>query len=103
MKKFFSILAAVLFSGSMMAAEVVYVQTIFNAENNSGKVSVYTNTWTNTTDGFTVNIVNANNNNNNWKYIKMGSKNYYKNVVFCLFIMQKYTISGDFKKFRKTS
>lgn len=74
MKKFFSILAAVLFSGSMMAAEVVYVQTIFNAENNSGKVSVYTNTWTNTTDGFTVNIVNANNNNNNWKYIKMGSK-----------------------------
>ncbi len=74
MKKFFSILAAVLFAGSMMAAEVVYVQTIFNAENNSGKVGGYTNTWTNTTDGFTVNIVNANNNNNGWEYIKMGSK-----------------------------
>lgn len=75
MKKFFSLFAAVLFAGSMMAAETVYKQTIFNATNNSGKISSYENSWTNTTDGFTVNIVNANNNNNGWAYIKMGRKN----------------------------
>ena len=75
MKKFFSLFAAVLFAGSIMAAETVYKQTIFNATNNSGNISSYENSWTNTTDGFTVNIVNANNNNNGWAYIKMGRKN----------------------------
>lgn len=75
MKKFFSLVAAVLFAGSMMAAEVVYKQTVFNATNNSEEIAGYENTWSNTTDGFKVNIVNANNNKNQWTYIKMGRKN----------------------------
>lgn len=56
------------------AAEEVYKQTIFNSTNNSKGVSSYTNTWTNTTSGFTVDIENANNNNNGWGYIKIGGK-----------------------------
>ena len=59
-----------------MATESVYKQTIFSADNNSEGVASYENSWTNTTDGFTVNIVNANNNNNGWNgTIKMGRKN----------------------------
>lgn len=52
--------------------DVVYKETIFNATNNSQKVSGYTNSWYNTTDGFRNDITNANNNNNAWNFIKMG-------------------------------
>lgn len=50
-------------------------QVIFNSANNSMGVSSYTRSWSNTTNGFKVNITNANNNSNEWAYIKMGSKN----------------------------
>ena len=59
--------------GSMWGAEEVYKETIFNSSNNSGKISSYSNSWSNTTNSFKVNITNANNNNNGWAYIKMGS------------------------------
>ena len=54
---------------------IVNPEATFNSTNNSGGVSSYSNSWTNTTGGFTWNITNANNNNNGWNYIKMGSKN----------------------------
>ena len=44
-------------------------QTIAN------KVSSYTNTWTQTCGDYSWSIVNFNNNNAGWKYIKCGSKN----------------------------
>ena len=49
-------------------------EVVFNGENNSKGNSSYTDSWTNTTDGVTYNISNANNNNNNngWSYIKTG-------------------------------
>ncbi len=55
--------------------EEVYKQTIFSSSNNSQKINSYENEWYNTTNGFRVNIVNANNNNNGWGgHIRMGSK-----------------------------
>ena len=47
----------------------------FGSAYNSQKISSYTATWSATCDGFKWNIANANNNNNGWNYIKMGSKN----------------------------
>ncbi len=43
-------------------------------EGNSKGVQNYTSTWSATIDGFTWNIVNFNNNNNGWSYIKCGNK-----------------------------
>ena len=56
-------------------ADVVYKTAKFGSSYNSGKISSYTSSWYSTCDGFRVDIVNANNNNNGWSYIKMGSKN----------------------------
>ena len=61
--------------GQMWGTEDVYKNTTFNSTNNSKSVSSYTESWSNTTSGFQVNLVNANNNNNGWSYIKMGRKN----------------------------
>ena len=83
MKKRFTILiaAAVMLLAIMLQPtrlwgqtrdDVVYKETIFNATNNSQKVSGYTTSWYNTTDGFRNDITNANNNNNAWNFIKMG-------------------------------
>ena len=47
-------------------------EVVFNSKNNSKGNSSYTDSWTNTTDGVTYNISNANNNNNDWSYIKTG-------------------------------
>lgn len=74
-KQFFFVLGLLMAVAVQVGAEELICQTVFNATNNSGKVSSYTSNWTNTTDGFTVAIVNANNNNNDWNYIKLGSKN----------------------------
>lgn len=76
MKKFFSLFTALLFVGTMFAADELYKSTIFSAANNSTSLQTYENTWTNTTNGFTVNITNANNNQNKWSggHIKMGHK-----------------------------
>ena len=51
-----------------------YKKTKFNSTNNSAGVQNYTSTWYNTTNGFRVDLTNANNNNNGWNYIKMGCK-----------------------------
>ena len=83
MKKRFTILIAAIAAILMIAqsfsalgqtpATAVYKQTTFNSTNNSAGVSSYSASWSNTTSGFTVNITNANNNNNGWEYIKIGS------------------------------
>ena len=61
--------------GQAWGADVVYKTAKFGSSYNSTKVSSYTSSWYSTYDGFRVDIVNANNNNNGWSYIKMGSKN----------------------------
>lgn len=57
------------------AEESVTYTLQFGSDYNSKSISSYSNNWTVTCNGFTWNIVNANNNNNSWDYIKMGSKN----------------------------
>ena len=53
-----------------------YIEALFGSENNSAKTSSYENTWYSTTNGFVVDIVNANNNNNGWDgQIGIGRKN----------------------------
>ena len=68
-------LVFVLGVGNVWGTEAVYKETTFNSTNNSKSVSSYTESWSNTTSGFQVNLVNANNNNNGWNCIKMGRKN----------------------------
>lgn len=46
---------------------------LFNKDNNKNKVGGYENEWTNVSDGITYNVVNCNNNNNGWNFIKIGS------------------------------
>ena len=75
MKKFTLLLAAAMLSSMSFAAEVVYKTALFGSSYNSANVSAYESEWSATNEGFTVNIVNANNNNGKWSYIKMGSKN----------------------------
>lgn len=60
-------------SSMSFAAEVVYKTALFGSSYNSANVSAYESEWSATNEGFTVNIVNANNNNGKWAYIKMGS------------------------------
>lgn len=47
---------------------------LFNKDNNKDKIGSYENKWTNVSDGITYNVENCNNNNNNWNFIKIGSK-----------------------------
>ena len=89
-KKLFFVLGLLMAVVVQAWAEELLCQTVFNSSNNSGRISSYTNEWTNTTDGFTVAIVNANNNNNAWEYIKFGSKKrclswlyHYRKSHFC--------------------
>ena len=48
---------------------------LFGSNYNSKGISSYSSSWSATNDGFTVDLVNWNNNNNGWNYIKAGSKN----------------------------
>ena len=75
MKKLSFFLMAMLISLVSFAQDAAYKTALFGESYNSKKISSYTDTWTATNDGFTVTIVNANNNNNAWGYIKMGRKN----------------------------
>lgn len=75
MKKFTLLLATMLLSVASFAAEAVYKTALFGPNYNSENVGAYDKTWSATNDGFTVDIVNANNNNGKWNYIKMGRKN----------------------------
>ena len=56
------------------AAELSVAKAVFNATNNSDSIGGYTNKWKNNTEGFSWDIVNFNNNNNGWGYVKCGSK-----------------------------
>lgn len=56
------------------AAESVYKTALFGKNYNSNSVLSYSNSWTAANNGFAVSIQNANNNNNSWDYIKIGSK-----------------------------
>ncbi|MBQ8386262.1 MAG: InlB B-repeat-containing protein [Paludibacteraceae bacterium] len=62
-------------SAEVWGADVVYKTAKFGSSYNSASVSSYTSSWYSTYNGFRVDIVNANNNQNGWSYIKMGSKN----------------------------
>ncbi|MCI6324786.1 MAG: Ig-like domain-containing protein [Bacteroidales bacterium] len=73
MKKLTLLLAAAMLSSMSFAAEGVYKTALFGSSYNSKGISAYESEWSATNEGFTVNIVNANNNNNAWSYIKMGS------------------------------
>ena len=59
-------------SDSAPVAKVYNVS--FNKDNNKNKAGGYENEWTNVSDGFTYNVVNCNNNNNDWDFIRIGSK-----------------------------
>ena len=74
MKKFTLLLATMLLSVASFAAEAVYKTALFGSGYNSTGVSAYECEWSATNDNFTVDIVNANNNNSQWAFIKMGSK-----------------------------
>lgn len=52
----------------------VYKTALFGKNYNSASVQNYTSSWSATYNGFTVDLVNANNNQNGWSYIKLGSK-----------------------------
>ena len=46
----------------------------WNSTNNSVAISSYSNTWSVTADELTLDMVNWNNNNNQWNYVKGGAK-----------------------------
>lgn len=48
----------------------------WNSTNNSQGLSNYTSTWSVSADGLECSMVNWNNNNNGWNYVKAGRKNY---------------------------
>lgn len=74
--KLFSMLLLLLIgAGQVWGAEEIYKTALFGSSYNSQGISSYSNSWYSTNDGFRVNIENANNSNNAWTYIKMGSKN----------------------------
>lgn len=47
---------------------------LFNKDNNKKGVQGYKNDWTNVSDDITYNVENCNNNNNEWDFIRIGSK-----------------------------
>lgn len=47
---------------------------LFNKDNNKKGVQGYKNDWTNVSDDTTYNVENCNNNNNEWDFIRIGSK-----------------------------
>lgn len=76
MKKLLTFLTLLTLSiGVGWAADVEY-KTLTFPDGNSQGVSSYSNSWYATIDGFRWDIINFNNNNNGWNYIKAGSKNY---------------------------
>lgn len=75
MKKLFSLFAAVLFAGSMMAAdEVLFEQTYPGSP--SEYTNSYTKTFTLTTGGYTLSYANVNNGQetDNWNAVRAGRK-----------------------------
>ena len=60
--------------GNAWAEDVVYKTAAFTKSSFSAGVQNYTNSFSSTTNGFTVDVANFNNNNNGWDYIKTGNK-----------------------------
>ncbi len=56
--------------------EAKVYKVAFNGTNNQKGVSGYDKTWTNISDGITYEVANFNNYNNDWTYIKCGSKKF---------------------------
>ena len=69
------ILLLTLGTGNVWGAEDIYKTALFGTAYNSNSISSYTDSWSATNDGFTVDLANANNNGNGWDYIKFGRKN----------------------------
>ena len=67
-------LMGVMLSSNLWAEEVVYKTALFGSSYNSKGVGSYSNSWTATNDGFTVDLANFNNNNNGWSFVKTGNK-----------------------------
>lgn len=75
MRKIFTLLiVAILATATSWAAEP-YKAALFGKDYNSKAVSSYTDSWSATNAGFTVNLQNWNNNQNAWDYVKAGRKN----------------------------
>ena len=70
-----SAVAELLCKVSTGTAESVEYVLRFGSSYNSSKISSYTATWSVTCNGFTCNMANWNNNNNDWEYVKAGRKN----------------------------
>lgn len=62
-------------AGTAWADDEVYSTCLFGTDYNSQTIGSYTATWTASNEDFTWTIVNGNNNNNGWDYIKFGRKN----------------------------
>ena len=75
MKKLFSLIAAVLFAGSMMAEGLLFEQTYPGTP--STKTNSYSKSFTLTTGDYTLTYANINNGSNNdaWTEVRAGSKN----------------------------
>lgn len=74
MRKIFTLLiVAILATATSWAAEP-YKAALFGKDYNSEAVSSYTDSWSATNAGFTVNLQNWNNNQNDWDYVKAGRK-----------------------------
>ena len=56
--------------------ETVVATTTFSADNNSGPIGSYTDTWKVTCDGLVWSVENFNNNKNGWNYVRAGSKRF---------------------------
>ena len=56
--------------------ETVVATTTFSADNNSGPISSYTDTWKVTCDGLVWSVANFNNNENKWNYVRAGRKKF---------------------------
>lgn len=52
--------------------ETVVATTTFSADNNSGPISSYTDTWKVTCDGLVWSVENFNNNKNGWDFVRAG-------------------------------
>lgn len=56
--------------------ETVVATTTFSADNNSGPIDSYTDTWKVTCDGLVWSVENFNNNKNVWNFVRAGSKKF---------------------------
>ena len=72
-KLLLTLLSFVVGVSAALAAEVYTCQ--FGSSYNSEKISAYDKSWTVTVNDKKWDIVNFNNNNNNWNYVKCGRKN----------------------------